>query len=724
MLRELTEALDTLTAERPLVLVFEDLHWSDMATLEWLTYVARRRDTARLFILGTYRPVDAIVRAHPIRTVMMELKQHQQGAELSLDYLTEAEVTAYLVQRFGGLSLVADVARVLQQRTHGHPLFLVTLVDEMLRQGLLHETATGGDVSKLIEMLRSAVPESLRHIIEHQLSQVSLADQGLLEAASLAGSEFSAPVIAAVVTQATEDIEGRLAALAHHGQFIRAYSLVEWPDGTMAAGYSFRHDLYRETLYDRVPPSRQQRWHLQIGARKETGYGAQAREIAAELAVHFERGRDADRALRYLRHAADNALRRFAYPDAITHLTKALALLAVLPETPEHAQRELDVQLALGPAFVAAKGMAAPEVEQTYARARTLCAQVSETPQLFPTLLGLCLFYQSRGVLPTARELGAQLLRLAQHEADPMHLVEAHGALGNILFFLGEYTEAWTHLEQGIALTDQTAERGLALHHDRAPGVGCLASAPLTLWCLGYPAQAVRRSQEALALAQALAHPYSLALARYYAAYLHQRRREALAVQAHAEALLTLATAQGFPLWVGLGTCWRGWALAMQGQSEAGLTQLRQGLAAVAATGQELSQPFGLILLAEAVGHTGQVEEGLRLLAETLTAFEASGRGDLLAETYRLQGEFLLRQAVPDAAQAEACFQQAIAIARRQQARSWELRAATSLSRLWQCQGKRAAAYDLLAPVYGWFTEGFDTADLQEAKALLEALGE
>ena len=195
-----------------------------------------------------------------------------------------------------------------------------------------------------------------------------------------------------------------------------------------------------------------------------------------------------------------------------------------------------------------------------------------------------------------------------------------------------------------------------------------------------------------------------------------------LAVQAQAEALLTLATAQGFPLFVGFGTCWRGWALAMQGQGEVGLAQMRQGMAAVLATGQTLARPLCLVLLAEAAGHAGQVEEGLRLLAEALTVLEASGRGDLLAEAYRLQGELLLRQAVPDAAQAEACFQQALAIARRQQAKSWELRAAMSLSRLWQHQGKRAEARELLAPIYGWFTEGFDTADLQEAKALLEAL--
>jgi predicted ATPase len=252
--------------------------------------------------------------------------------------------------------------------------------------------------------------------------------------------------------------------------------------------------------------------------------------------------------------------------------------------------------------------------------------------------------------------------------------------------------------------------------------VRCLAYAAWTLWCLGYPAQAVRRSQEALALAQELTHPHSLAYAHHFAAFLHHRRREAPACLALAEALLTLATAQEFPHYVGFGLCWRGVALAMQGQGEASLAQMRQGMAAVLATGQGLARPLCLVLLAEAAGHAGQVNEGLRLLAEALMALEASGRGDLLAEAYRLQGAFLLRQAVPDAAQAEACFQQALALARSQQAKSWELRAALSLGRLWQHQSQRAEAYALLAPIYGWFTEGFDTADLQDARALLEEL--
>jgi predicted ATPase len=441
------------------------------------------------------------------------------------------------------------------------------------------------------------------------------------------------------------------------------------------------------------------------------------------VAQHYTKAGLPKHAIPYWQEAGQQARQRSANPEAVQHLTMGLALLATLPETLARAQQELDLQLALGAALIATKGYAAPEVEQAYARARALCAQVGDTPQLFPTLQGLCQCYYGRGAFPTARELGEQLWELAQREAAPTHLLEAHDALGSTLFYLGDYPTAWTHLEQGIARIDPTAEWALALRHGVAPGVRCLAIAANVLWCLGYSAQAMRRSQEALALAQALAHPYSLALAQFWVVYLHCRRREAPTVQAQADALLTLATSQGFTFWVEVGTCWRGWALAMQGQSAVGLAQLHQGLAAVLATGWTLGQSSCLVLLAEAAGHAGQVAEGLRLLAEARTAFEASGRGDGLVEAYRLQGELLLQQDTRHKwVEAEACFQRALAVARQQQAKSWELRAAMSLSRLWQQQGKRQEAHNLLAPVYHWFTEGFDTVDLQEAKALLEEL--
>ena len=722
MLRELAEAVEVLTADHPLVLVLEDLQWSDVSTLDWLAYAARRRPVAALIVVGTYRPLEAGPSAQPLRAVTQELRLHGQGAELALPYLPETGVAAYLAQRFGAGALPAALARVLHQRTGGNPLFLVAVVDALVQQGQLQEGPTGWRPGGDLEAVAVGVPASVRHFVEQQFEQLPPDERALLEAASVAGVEFTAAAVAAGLEQAMDSVEATCDALARRGQFVRASEMADWPDGTVTAGYQFLHALYREIIYERVPTSRRARWHRQIGVRLEAGYGARAPELATELAAHFVRGRNAERAVPYLQMAAAQAVRRSAHHEAFQHLTQALELLAMLPETPARRQRELDVQIALGSVLIATKGAGSPEVEQAYARARALCAQIGETPQLFSTLRGLCRFYRSRGALPTARELGEQLYRLAQREAEPAHQLEAHDALGGTLFYLGDYAAARIHLEQGIALTDPMTQGELVLQHGVALGVRCLAMAAWTLWCLGYPAQALQRSQEALALAQALAHPYSLGLSQHYAASLHHHRREAAAVEAQAEALMPLGTVQGFPLWVGFGAVWRGWVSAMQGQGEAGLEQIRQGMEAVIAAGQVVSRPLCLVLLAEATGHVGRYVEGLRLLTEVLTALETSGRGDLLAETYRLQGEFLLRQARPDVVRAEACFHQALAVARRQQAKSWELRCAMSLSRLWQQRNRREEAHQLLAEAYGWFTEGFDTADLRDARGLLEGL--
>jgi predicted ATPase len=721
MLRELAEALEAFTAAHPLIIVLEDLHWSDASTVEALTLLARRRETARLLVLGTYRPVELIRRQHPLKAAKQELQLHGYCADVPVGYLPVAAVQAYLVQRGPAAAATAAQAVWVHQRTEGHPLFMVHMVEELARRGWqtappAPEVAEGG--------AEVEVPASLRSLIELLLEQLDAEAQQVLEVASVVGTEFAEASVAAGLLLPLDAIATICEGLAKRGQFIEDRGLAAWPDGTVSGWYSFRHALYQEVLYGRIGSGRRMRCHRAIGMRLEGAYGAQVAQIAAVLAMHFECGCDPARAVRYRQQVADTALGRYAYPEAISHLTLGLALLATLPETPARAQQELDLQLALGPALMATKGPWAPEVEQTYARAPALCTQVGETPQLFPMLRGLWSFYLNRGTLQTARELGEQLLRLAQGAAAPTSLPEAHTALGTTLFYVGEYVPALTHIEQGFTRTDFTAQRALRLRHGEAPGVRCLAVAAWTLWCLGFPTQALRRGQEAQAQAQAqaFAQPYSLTMAQNWMIYLHHFRREVPAVQTQAEALLTLATAQGFPLWVGYGTCWRGWALAMQGHGEKGIVQLRQGMAGALATGQTLTQPFCLILLAEAMEHAGRVDEGLRVMAEVLVAIEASGRYELLAEAYRLQGALLLRQAVSDVHQAEVCFQQALTIARRQQAKSWELRAATSLVRLWQRQGKRDDAHALLAPLYGWFTEGFDTADLQEAKALLEAL--
>jgi predicted ATPase len=622
-----------------------------------------------------------MVHAHPLKAVKQELVAHGQAVELPLGGLSPEAVTSYLAQR-GDIAAQEreGMAALVYRRTEGHPLFMVQVVDYLVRQAPLPVVPPGGIGGAGAEgTLDLAVPQRLRDLLEAQLGRLGATEQQVLEVGSVAGAEFAAASVAAGVQMAPEAVEAVCEGLARQGQFLEDRGLAEWPDETVSGRYGFRHALYQEVVYQRLGEGRRARLHRLLGARDEAGYGARAHEVAAELARHFEQGQAYPRAVQYRQQAAENARRQHAYQEAIHHLRQGLALLQSLPESAERAKQEIELQLALGSALIAMKGYAIPEVEQTYARAQTLCQQVGDTAHLFSTLWGLCEFHRNRGALQTARELGEHLYRLAQHEATPTHRMEAHEALGVTLFLLGEYAAAWSHLEQGIVHPDVIQQRALALCYGEAPGVRCCAIAAHTLWCLGYPAQALQRSQEALGLAQALDHPYSLAMAQHWAAFLHYRRREPPAVQAQAETLLTLATMQGFPLLVGYGTCWRGLALALQSQGEAGLAQLHQGMAALVAIGQTLVQPLCLLLLSAVAGHTGQVAEGLRLLAEALAALAASGRGDLLAEAYRLQGVLLLQQAVPEPTQAEACFQHALAIARRQQAKSWELRAAISL---------------------------------------------
>jgi predicted ATPase len=408
--------------------------------------------------------------------------------------------------------------------------------------------------------------------------------------------------------------------------------------------------------------------------------------------------------------------------EAISHLSKGLELLATLPDTPERTHQELTLHTALGSPLSITQGFAAPEVERVYARARALCRQVGETTQLFPVLWGLWLFYEVRGELQTAREFAEQLLSLAQRQQDPALLLPAHRAMGQTVFWQGELARARESLEQGIAIYDPQRHRSLAFHYSQDAGVGLRMFAAQVLWYLGYPDQAMESMQEALALARELSHPFSLASALDHAAWLHQYRREERLTQEQAEADIVLSREQGFSFFLAHGTILHGWALAAQGRRAEGITQMHQGMATWRAMGVALLLPWDHTILAEAYGESGQAEEGLRLLADALAITHQQGAHLWEPELYRVKGELLLRQPISDAPEAERCFRQALAIACRQQAKSWELRTAISLARLWQQQGKRTAARDLLAPIYGWFTEGFDTADLQEAKAVLEAL--
>ena len=567
------------------------------------------------------------------------------------------------------------------------------------------------------------IPESLRHVIDQQLEQLHPAERACLEAASVAGREFSAAAVAAGTDDRVEELEARYAALARRGQFVQACGTETWPDGTITARYGFTHDLYQQVAYQRLGATHRVRLHRQLARRLEAAYGPRASELAAELAWHYEQGQDQARAIPYLQQAAATAVRRHAHQEAIDYLQRALALLHTLPNTPERRQQELHVHVALGGPLMAIQGQAAPEVEQTYNRAYALCQQVEDTAQLLPVLAGLRLFYVMQAAHQTAEALGQRLLTLAERHQDRAFLLEAHVALGGGRFFLGQFDAALVHLRQGMAGEDVPAPpTARVVHH---PRISCHVFASWVLWSLGYPDQALVYGQEALTQAQRLSNPYILMWCQSLVANLHVLRGEAAAARQLAEASVALATTLEVPFWGARSTFMRGIALTRQGCTAEGLEHMQKGWAAIQTTGVRLNRVYFLARLAEALLHAGQPDTGLTMLAEALAFIHTSGERWWEAACYRLRGELLLKAPcrTPHAAlTAEECFQQALNIARCQHARSLELGAAISLSRLWQQQGKRTQAQALLAPVYGWFTEGLDTADLREARALLDEL--
>jgi predicted ATPase len=488
------------------------------------------------------------------------------------------------------------------------------------------------------------------------------------------------------------------------------------------ATYVFKHALIQDAAYQSLLKRTRQQYHQRIAQVLEAQFPAVVETQPELLAHHYTEAGRTEQAIPYWQQASQHASDRSAYLEAISHCTTGIELLTILPETPEHTQQALTLHIALGAALLVTKGHAAPEVEHAYTRARELCQQVGETPQLVPVLFGLWGFYTMRPQLHTAREIGDTLLRLAQRAHDPALAVIAHWALGLTGLWLGALPAAHQHLEEGIACYTPDQRRALVLRTGREPGVASRQYAASTLWLLGYPEQALTRLHEALALAHELSHPYSLAHARCVAAWVSQFRRDVPAVHEHAEAAVAHSAEQEFPLWAAWGTSLRGWALAMQSHDKAGLAQVRQGIAVWRATGAELFVPYFCTVLADVCDHLGHTADGLQALAEAHTLVEHQEERWWEAEVCRLQGVLLLRQPGTPQAEAEAWLQRALDVARRQEAKSLELRAAMSLSRLWQQQGKHTEAHALLAPVYGWFTEGFDTADLQEAKALLETL--
>jgi predicted ATPase/DNA-binding winged helix-turn-helix (wHTH) protein len=740
MLREVAAAIVACSAGRPMILALEDLHWCDHSTVDLISWVARLQEPARLFVLGTYRPAEVRLQNHPLQAATRELMMHRRCEELALTSLTQEAVEEYLRSRFASAALPAGLANLVYRRTEGNPLFMVSIVDAWDALGWLE----GEETHRLqvgLEELAQEVPESLRQMLAQQLDRLSPEEQRVLEAASAAGLEFSAATVAASLDVDVIAAEAWCEELVRRHQWLRAMGPEEWPDGTLAGRYAFGHALYHDVVYQQLAAARRAQLHRRIGAQKEAAYGTRAGEIAAELATHFEYGRDYQRAIRYLQRAAEVAGQRYAHREMIEYLRRALALLRAMPAAPELTRRELEIHLALGPALMVTRGFAAAEVSDTYAQARQLCERLGDQQQLFAILFGQWRCAHVRAQLPAARALGEQLLSLAQTQGDPTRLVEAHAALGQTLCIQGELAPAREHLRQVVALYEPERHDALSLHLGYDPGVYARAVEAWVLWLQGYAEQALRRSQEALTLAQEQGHPFTLALTHATVAVLHQMRQDGARTLEQAGASLTLAHDYGFPYLRTIAALRQGWAFGNMGRLQEGIALLRQNLDTLLATGSELLRPYHLALLAEICGQAGQIEAGLSALEEALLAAHRHTERFYEAELFRLKGELLLRRSMAggetsgsqgDATsggphgqlspptEAEACFQAALATARGQGAKALELRAALSLCRLWNRQGRGEAARRLLAEVYGWFTEGFETADLREAKQFLE----
>jgi tetratricopeptide (TPR) repeat protein len=709
MLREMAEALEVIAAKTPLVLYLEDLHWSDPSTLDLIATVARRSEPARLMILGTYRPVETLAGKHPLRTMKEELELHRHAIELRLPLLSEADVAAFLAEKFGDGT--ENIAPVVYARTEGNPLFMVNVIEYLVDQGSL------ADAQKI------EAPRNIRQMIERNLQRLSPDEQRILEAASVAGVEFSAAAIAAALQQPATEIEACCTALARREQFIATQGIKTWPDGTVAANIRFHHSLYREALYDRVPPSHRVELHQRIAARTEQAYGKRTAEIAAELANHYRQANRPDEAVRFFELAAERAIERRAYREAEQHYRDALAMLLTQPESIERNGQELRLQLALGPVLMGTEGWAALETERAYLRAQELAESGATLEQRFTLLVGLFAIFYVGGKLAAARERIKQTWDFVNQHPEPAFILETLHHEWTVAFCAGELESAQSHVERGLAVYEtQLRSVPIPLHTAHHPAVCAYGEGAHVLWLRGHPDAARRHAKLAVSLAKELGDVVSLIWALGAEAHLYQFIREVQPALETAEAAITKAEKIGFLYVLRNARIVKSWALAEAGQGDDAVALIIEANAALSAARAEVWLTHNLATLAEVCATAGRIDEGLKAIAEALHLLQQSAECFWEAEIYRIRGELLLKQNESHRDEAQASFERAIQIARVQTAKSLELRATTSLARLLRDTNRRHETCAMLADIYGWFTEGFDSPDLKEAKALLDEL--
>ncbi|MEO5883777.1 MAG: AAA family ATPase [Caldimonas sp.] len=718
MLREIAQALEVLAEQRPVVLWLEDLHWSDPSTLTALSFIAGRPQPARLLLIASFRPADARNNESPLHGLAPRLAQRDQARELALGLLDVTAIAAHLSNRFGKLAGVSieALAAFLHRRTEGNALFVVTLVDDLVRRGLLAPQEGGWQLKVRLAELASDLPESLRQLVQHQFGSLAAAERRLIEAAAVAGTDFSAASVAAALQEDVADVEDRFALLAEQGKFLQARAPVAWPDGTVSAGYGFQHALYWHGIDERVSHSRRAEWQGRIARREEAACGGHCGPIAAELAMRFEQAGAIEPSLRYLQMAGAGALARHAYVESIGLLRHALALLPRLPVELQPRQ-ELDLLLPLGAALMAAQGYASGDVEATYQRALALCRTSGRPGDLERVLRGLWNVVFLRSDLEQAAAAAEELRLLAVEGGNPVMLFDAYAKLGQTNLHRGNLAAARAQLEQALELA-AGAEDPTRLRD--APRV--LVYLAWVLWHVGESRAALARADEAMALAGRAGSPHTRAFVLGYASLLHVFVGDMPGAFELARRQTELSFEHDLVYWRVMGEFTQALVAARRGEIEAGSAAMSEAIAAMRSTGAEVGVWYLLCLHAEAEIGAGRTQPARAALDGCALGLGEDRNG---AEIGRLRGELALLEGSDPAIRDRAAghFAAARALAQHQGARAFELRAALSLAALWVATGEPAERIlQILVPVRDGFGDDLQTADLRRANALIDSL--
>jgi DNA-binding winged helix-turn-helix (wHTH) protein len=726
MLREFASLAEAFARDQMLVLVLEDLHWSDPSTVDLLSLLGQRHEPARLLVIGIYRPADAAAAEHVLAHAVRTLQVRRQCAELPVHELTEPDVASYLCERFPGARLPPGFARMLHGHTDGNPLFLVAVIDHMLSRGWILDTSPGWAFAVKLDPVDLGVPDDVRRTIAAQFDALAPADQSLLRTASVAGTEFAPQAIAATLGWTLDDVEARCETLAHSHRFLRDVGVSAWPDGAVARRYAFTHQLYRRAVYEGASIGTRQRLHQRIGEALEAAYSERTIEIAGELADHFQRGRDRQRALSYLAEAASGALRRFAHREAAGYLETALALAKQLPDQGERRRRELGLRIALAPILTNTHGFASEELRQNCERALGLCSEAGSLAQLFQLVYVLCHVYGARSDKVLAPAMAERLEDLARRLGTVEHRLLADSLLARNAVYQGRFAEA-CRLAEGV-LSAQLPRS--AAHHLLAYGTDPIVATrshhSLALWFLGRTDDAMVAVRAGLAAARSNGSVFTLAAALCHASALALFGRRAARGRELAEEAHALSQEHGLAYWNATARAMKGWARVQLGEARGAMEELEAARAAYQRMGVRLLDTHILAILADARLRIGEVGAGLATVDEGLRVAETTLDCCWSPELWRLKGELLLK--VPAAGstvdsrgeEAERSLRSALDLARQMGAKALELRAATSLARMLQGRRRAAAARALLDGVCRWFGAGATSPDLVEARALLE----